>query len=631
MESTLETLLAREDTDSNMQISIDDAGPKVISVGTEKSHGTKHHDIRGTYMLSNLLQELTLAKLYGRKQLILDEARLSENPVQRLSRLIRDDFWDMLTRRIDASSIEKAGKDPKDWTDDPRPRIYVPEGCPDQLHYYKQIAEEQPDIRLDVLTLSSHSMTPEGVRDLNAKPGLLALAMERDTDTDNEATELRGLPFVVPGGRFNEMYGWDSYMESIGLIIDNRVDLAKSMVRNFCFQIKYYGKILNANRTYYLGRTQPPFLTDMALRVYEKIRHEADALEFLHEAMLAAIKEYYSIWTAPPRIDPQTGLSRYRPEGIGVPPETEASHFTHILEPYAKKNGMTYSKFLEAYNRHDGEVDEPELDEYFLHDRAVRESGHDTSYRLERVAANLATIDLNALLYKYECDIGRAIQIFFGDRLVIPAEFSTPDHGLKPNHSETSAAWDRRAKARRRAVDKYMWNEEKGMYFDYDTMERCQTGYESATTFWAMWAGLATPRQAAALVIKALPRFEVFGGLVSGTEESRGIISIDRPNRQWDYPYVRVPHGCLHGYSLTSLKGWAPQQILAWGGLLRYGFREEAERLAYKWLHMVTVAFVDFNGIVVEKYDVTRSSGAHKVDAEYGNQGSDFKGVAREG
>lgn len=75
------------------------------------------------------------------------------------------------------------------------------------------------------------------------------------------------------------------------------------------------------------------------------------------------------------------------------------------------------------------------------------------------------------------------------------------------------------------------------MYFDYDTVKREQTGYETATTFWAMWAGLASPHQAALLVIKALPKFEAFGGLVSGTAESRGPISIDRPSRQWDYPY----------------------------------------------------------------------------------------------
>lgn len=152
-------------------------------------------------------------------------------------------------------------------------------------------------------------------------------------------------------------------------------------------------------------------------------------------------------------------------------------------------------------------------------------------------AANLATIDCNALLYKYEVDIARAIQTHFGDRLVLPADMCSPKHGMRPNQVETSAIWNRRAKARRQAVDRHMWNEIEGMYFDYDTVKKEQTNYETATTFWTLWSGMATPHQAAALVIKALPKLEAFGGLVSGTEASRGIISIERPSRQWDYPY----------------------------------------------------------------------------------------------
>lgn len=559
-------------------------------------------------MLSNLLQELTIAKEYGRQHIVLDEARLNENPVNRLHRLIKNSFWDSLTRRIDASVIEKVGRDPKDWTDDPRPRIYVPRGAPEQYEYYTRVARERPEVRLDVQWLNE-TITPEYVRDLNAKPGLLALAMEEFVDEKGEKN-LRGLPFVVPGGRFNELYGWDSYMESLGLLVNDRVDLAKSMVINFCFCIKHYGKILNANRSYYLCRSQPPFLTDMALRVYDRIKSQPDALDFLRTSILAAIKEYYSVWMSEPRLDPATGLSRYRPEGLGVPPETEPSHFVHVLEPYAKRHNMSFEQFVQAYNH--GEVKDPELDEYFLHDRAVRESGHDTSYRLERVCANLATVDLNCLLYKYEVDIARTIRNFFNDRLPIPPGFRTSQNSLDP--FETSASWDRRAKRRKLVMDKLMWDEKAGMYFDYDTVKRQRTSYESCTTFWAMWAGLSTPRQAAALVTKALPLFECYGGLVSGTEHSRGETSLERPNRQWDYPF-----------------GWAPQQILAWTGLIRYGYQEEAEKLAYKWLYMITKAFVDFNGVVVEKYDVTRPIDPHKVEAEYGNQGSDFKGVAREG
>ncbi|EER45266.1 neutral trehalase [Histoplasma capsulatum H143] len=479
VDATLETLLEREDTDHNVQITIDDQGPKVFAVGTAASNGYNRFDLRGTYMISNLLQELTLAKDYGRKHIILDEQRLNENPVARLSRLIKKCYWNALTRRIDGSNIVAVAEDPKDWTADPVPRIYVPPGAPEQYEYYKRIADAQPELRLDVQYLPEGGPTAEYVKDLNEKPGLLALAMEEYIDANTGMKDLRGVPFVVPGGRFNEFYGWDSYMESLGLFVSDRVDLAR-------------------------------------------------------------------------------------------------------------------------------------LDDYFLHDRAVRESGHDTSYRLEKVCANLATVDLNSLLYKYEVDIARTIRDFFGDKLSIPTEFRTPqnaEHGF-----ESSAVWDRRARRRKAAMDKYLWDEGKGTYFDYNTVEQERTDYESATTFWTMWAGVASPYQASRLVNEALPKFEVYGGLVSGTEKSRGPIGLDRPNRQWDYPY-----------------GWAPQQMLAWSGLIRYGYQDEAERLAYKWLYMIIKAFVDFNGAVVEKYDVTRPIDPHKVEAEYGNQGGDFKGVSREG
>ena len=562
-------------------------------------------------MLSNLLQELSLAEIYGRDSVILDEGRLNENPVSRLSRLIKNSFWRGLTRRIDGTSIEKVALDPKDWTADPRPRIYIPRGAPEQYEYYCHLSQERPEIRLDVQWLPAEKITGEFIRDLNTKPGLLAVAMEQHVDEKTGKTSLHGLPFVVPGGRFNELYGWDSYMESLGLILDEKVDLAKGMVTHFCFCIKHYGKIFNANRSYYLGRSQPPFLTDMALRVYDKIKTEPGALDFLRIAMEAAIKEYYGVWMAEPRLDPRTGLSRYRPLGVGVPPETESSHFTHILRPYAAKHGMTNENFVEAYNS--GAVKEPDLDTYFMHDRAVRESGHDTSYRLENVAADLASIDLNSLLYKYETDISRTIHFFFNDQLSISNDYCL-EGVMERGHIEKSSMWDRRAKKRRAAMDRYLWNDSKGMYFDYDTRKKEQTSYESATTFWALWSGAASPKQAASLVLKALPKFEELGGLAAGTEESRGVCGLSRPNRQWDYPY-----------------GWAPQQMLAWTGLTRYGYKEEAERIAYKWLYMVTKAFVDFNGVVVEKYDVTRPIDPHRVDAEYGNQGGDIKGVAREG
>lgn len=608
VEQTIQDLLAREDKDQNYQITIEDDGPKHISVGTLASAGYRSTDLRGNYVISNLLQELTLAADLGMKVVKIHRSRLHENPVDRLSRRIRDEFWKNLERSLDATSIQKAGKDPKDWTDDPRPRIYIPHGCPEQHEYYTKVAAERPEMRLDVRWLPEGGATAEFVKNLNDAPGILALAMRKEVVNGKEV--LKGEPFTVPGGRFNEFYGWDSYMLAIGLLENGRIAMAKSMSINFAFCIQHYGKILNANRSYYLCRSQPPFLTDMALRVYDQIKHEPDALDYLRFITQAAIKEYYNVWMSEPRYDAASGLSRYRPDGSGVPPETEASHFVHVIEPYAKKLDLTFDEYVRRYNN--GTIVEPELDEYFLHDRAVRESGHDTSYRLEGVAANLATVDLNSLLYKYETDIAKIIRTYFRDYLAISPDFQTEANRI--DGFETSSIWDRRAKMRKARMDKFMWNDAAGMYFDYDTVKKERTDYESATTFWTMWAGLASPKQAAALVLNALPKFEEFGGLVSGTEKSRGEITLSRPNRQWDHPF-----------------GWAPQQMLAWGGLIKYGYTDEAHRLTYKWLYMVIKAFVDFNGVVVEKYNVTREMDPHKVEAEYGNQGADFKGVPREG
>ena len=293
------------------------------------------------------------------------------------------------------------------------------------------------------------------------------------------------------------------------------------MVDHFIFEIRHYGKILNGSRSYYLCRTQPPFLTDMALQIYNQLdRSDMKAnREWLKRAIQAAIKEYHTVWMAEPRLDPKTGLSRYRPDGLGIPPETEAAHFTHILEPYALKHGISVLEFSEKYN--DGIIKEPELDEYFLHDRAVRESGHDTTYRFEKRCANLATIDLQSLLYKYEIDIGTAIHEVFGDELELEEEFplspfpptvetcANPQRESSRQRVQRSREWFERAQFRRQQIDKYLWNENKHLYFDYDTVKEQQILYESVTAFWPLWAGCASEEQCWQLVYVVLYTHEV--------------------------------------------------------------------------------------------------------------------------
>lgn len=617
---TLEELLANEDTDHNFQITIEDSGPKVLRLGTANSNGYKHLAVRGTYMLSNLLQELTIARRYGRKQMILDESRLCENPVARLKRLISTQFWKALTRKVTKENIVEMARDTKivEEVEDENGnivkskesvRLYVPFDREDQFEYFSSIKKENPSVKLDVQYLPE-KIDAEFIKSINKKPGLLAL--ESKPNPENKG-DLLNEPYVVPGGRFNELYGWDSYMMVLGLLVDvtpenqTNLQLSRGMTENFIYEIYHYHKILNANRSYYLGRSQPPFLTDMALRVFHKTLEvspkestKKDIFDFLKRATIAAIKEYHSVWCTKPRLDEETGLSCYHPDGSGIPPETEASHFNAILAPYVEKHQITQDEFILKYNNK--EILEPELDEYFLHDRAVRESGHDTSYRLEGKAAYLATVDLNALLYKYETDIADIIENYFDGELEYDGKIQTPKQ------------WSERAQKRRENITKYLWNEKDSMFYDYNIKTKEQNDYESATCFWPLWSKVASQEQADKLVKNSLHKFEQWGGLVSGTLESRGEIGINRPSRQWDYPY-----------------GWAPQQMLAWIGLNNYHYGGAARRLAYRWLHMMTRAFVDYNGVVVEKYNVLKGAVPHKVDAEYGNQGADFKGVATEG
>jgi alpha,alpha-trehalase len=308
VEKTKDQLLKQEDTNEDDQVTVNDKGPKVMKLGSLTSQGIKRYDVRGTYMISNLLQELALASAEGHEEIILDEERLNENPVDRLSRMIKHLYWKNLTRSIDEKGLRNITKDPK--YDEDACRIYIPHDDMFALDYFIHISTIS-DMRLEVVKLPKH-ITPEYVKSINDKPGILALKLLKDGDT------VHGCPFIVPGGRFNEMYGWDSYFEALGLLIDGFVDLAKSMVDNFVYEITHYGKILNANRTYYLTRSQPPFLTDMALQVYKRLPKDENSLEWLKEVMEAAISEYKNVWTCAPRYIESTGLSRYYCEGIGM-------------------------------------------------------------------------------------------------------------------------------------------------------------------------------------------------------------------------------------------------------------------------------------------------------------------------
>ena len=582
VEKNLRALISQEDTNNDKKITIEDKGQKVFKLISIDNY---QYEICGTYYLSILLQELYLAKESGKKQVMLTDKILFQSPLDRASYLIKNYFWDGLTRAIDECNIENAVKDSKIKQN--KNYIYVPFKDKLAYKYFKKLEKKRPGLKLSVKKLPE--LLNENIfHKINKKPGILTLGLKRKK-------KISGIPFVVPGGRFNEMYGWDSYFESLGLIIDGKINLAVSIAENFFYEIKHYGKILNANRTYYLNRSQPPFLTSLILEIYNNKKKKN--ILWLKKGLNYAIKEYLDVWTDSEHLTP-VGLSRYFGSGKGMPPETEPTHFNSVLKPFAQKYNLSISKFRKNYLNN--KIIDNNLEEYFLHDRSVRESGHDTSYRLEGKCAYLNTVDLNSLLYKYEIDIACIIKEEFNDNFYYCGK------------KYSSLFWLNKAKKRKIIIDNLMWDKSTGFFFDYNFKRKRRTNYESATTFYPLWAKLASKRQAELVVKKALPILEEYGGVAASSKNSRGIINKNRPQKQWDYPF-----------------GWAPHQIIIWVGLKNYGYKKESARLAYKWLYTILRNFVDYNGTIPEKYNVVSRS--HKVFAEYGNVGVDFDYITKEG
>ncbi|MBL7471982.1 trehalase family glycosidase [Robertkochia sediminum] len=590
VDASLNALLDDEDTDGDKKITRDDEGDKTFEL--ELTDGDTY-TVATTYHLSNLLQELALQKADGVDTALIEVGRIEELPTQRISRNIKQVYWDDLTRTIDRKGLKRILEDSKS-SDTITRRIYVPATDPAGQKYFESLALEFDNFKVEILP---DSITPEYVKSINDKPGILSLKLDQG----------KGVPFVVPGGRFNEMYGWDSYFEGVGLIIDDRIDLARAMVDNFAYQIEHYGKILNANRTYYLTRSQPPFLTSYIRMVYDAMGVED--IDWLRGVVEAAIKEYETVWMTPGQRLTPNGLNRYYASGIGIPPETEEGHFDEVLSVFAdrynearsafEKKTLTVEAYAEAYQT--GEILDPELDRYFLHDRSLRESGHDTSWRLDNVCADLNTVGLNALLYKYEKDFALLIHDHFG------GTFESEN-----GRTYTTGEWEDRAERRKKLMNKYMWDEEKGGFFDYNVLAGKRTDFESATNYIPLWSELATPEQAVVMLERLQATLVEHCGVASTSKESVAKYASNDVQRQWDYP-----------------NGWAPHQMMIWTGLRNYGFDEKAEELAYRWLWMITKNAVDYNGTIPEKYDVV--SCTHKVYAEYGNVGTEFDYITTSG
>lgn len=404
-------------------------------------------------------------------------------------------------------------------------------------------------------------------------------------------------PYVVPGGMFNEMYGWDSYFILRGLLEAGKLQLARGMVENFFFEISHYGAILNSNRTYHLTRSQPPFLSEMVRDVYdaEKTRGRVDNA-WLQEAYPYIVRTD-NFWTHAPNLAGTTGLSRYFDFGHGPAPElgdSSDAYYRHaatyfVAHPEAATGYLLWmssnrpqahlGSIFPVYVCNPGAAAPSSASgceragavvlsgAFYKGDRSIRASGFDITFKFGPfgdATPDYAAVGLNCLLYREEKDLE-----WMGDQLGRTAQ---------------AQHWQEMASRRKQEITKYFWNAQQGLYFDYNFKTGKQSGYVYATTLYPLWAGAASKAQAAA-VIGNLKLLDEPGGVVMSRKTTGG---------QWDYPY-----------------GWAPIQLIAVEGLRRYGDDADANRISAQFLSMIAQNFTR-DHTIFEKYNViTRSSETH--------------------
>jgi alpha,alpha-trehalase len=335
----------------------------------------------------------------------------------------------------------------------------------------------------------------------------------------------------------------------------------------------------------------------MFVEVYEATRRQPGARQdkaWLERAYTNLSKDY-EMWTHDPHLAGDTGLSRYYDFGDGPPAEAvkdetgsyrkAAQYFlfhpeqadSYVVEDRPEMEqpvagaGYTLQVCDDATTMGRPECEPPRRfklsKDYYKGDRSMRESGFDVSFRFGAFGSrthHYAPVCLNSLLYKTEKDLEQ-ISRWLG-------------------RSDEAEKWSKRGEERKTLITKYLWNQDQGLFFDFDFVTSRMSGYKYAATFYPLWAGLATPEQAKR-VVSNLELFEHPGGIAMSTVET---------GAQWDLPY-----------------GWGNIQMLVVEGLRRYGFKADADRVSYKFLSTVAEDFRR-DGEIREKYNVvTRSSEAH--------------------
>jgi alpha,alpha-trehalase len=370
-------------------------------------------------------------------------------------------------------------------------------------------------------------------------------------------------PFVVPGGRFREIYYWDSYFTMLGLQESGREDLVEDMVRDFAFMIDRYGHIPNGARSYYLSRSQPPFFFAMVGLLSKNDADEAYA------RYLPQLRREYAFW--------MEGAARLR----------AGNAHRHVV---AMRNGAILNRYWDDLDTPRDEAWREDVElarqsgrpaaQLFRDIRAAAESGWDFGSRWFEDGQTRASIDttqiipvdLNSLLFGLENAIQSGCE--------------------RRGDSGCAREFARRAQRRRAAMDRYLWNEARGAYLDFRWTQQLPIERVSAATLYPLFTGAASDTQAAAVAKTTIQELLKAGGIVT-TPLTTG--------QQWDSP-----------------NGWAPIQWIAVAGLGRYGQRSLSATIACRWDANVGRAYED-SGKLVEKYDVV-TTGRSGGGGEYPTQ-----------
>lgn len=374
--------------------------------------------------------------------------------------------------------------------------------------------------------------------------------LTRQPDEYDPLSSLIPLPgsYIVPGGRFREIYYWDSYFTMEGLVESDEADMAVNMVDNFSFLIDSLGFIPNGNRNYYLGRSQPPFYSLMVDLV-------ASGNRDMYSKYLPRLVAEYEFW-----MNGVEGLTKEDPAANRVVLMPDGSILNRYWDSFDLPRPESFKEDYELV--HENKL-EPSVT--YRHLRAGAESGWDYSSRWFADHQSLKTIhttdiipiDLNTLLYHLELKIAQGYN--WNEEL------------------DKAAEYIQKADRRKQAINKYLWDDIAGYFVDYDFVADKPTGVLSLAGAYPLFFKLASKAQAKRVSERLLKDFLKPGGFVT---------TLNATGQQWDFP-----------------NGWAPLQWLTVNGLYNYGYADEGNDAAERWLERNREVY-KATGKMMEKYNV---------------------------